>query len=69
MTHLSGGYISSAVDPKHQWMLRFDRVVCRECGVPRDGARKPCRGSKIIRPMAAMRQEQRQRGERDGTSK
>lgn len=54
---------------RHQWTLRFDRVCCRECGVGKEGERKPCRGSKIIRPMAAMRQQQMRRGERDGTSK
>jgi hypothetical protein len=41
----------------HQWHIRFDRVVCRDCDAVRgadDGKR--CRGATKIRPLAAIRQ-------------
>jgi hypothetical protein len=40
----------------HQWHIRFDRVVCRDCDAVRgedDGKR--CKGATKIRPMAGMR--------------
>lgn len=52
--------------PRHQWTLSFDRICCRECGAGKEGERKPCRGSKKIRPMATVRQQQqKQRGEHE----
>jgi hypothetical protein len=41
----------------HQWHMRFDRVVCRNCDVVRgydDGTK--CKGAMKIRPMAGIRQ-------------
>lgn len=43
---------------RHQWHIRFDRIVCRDCGAVRgvdDGKR--CRGATRIRPMAGIRQD------------
>lgn len=41
--------------PRHQWVLRFDREVCRDCNVPRSEEHQACTGPRKIRPMATMR--------------
>jgi hypothetical protein len=45
---------------RHQWTLRFDRTLCRDCGAPRNDndADETCAGAAKIRPMAGFRQQQ-----------
>lgn len=40
----------------HEWHIRFDRVVCRDCDAVRgQDDKKMCRGAVKIRPMAGIR--------------
>lgn len=66
-----GSAMRTAAASQHQWHIRFDRVVCRNCDAVRGkDDRKRCTGVIKIRPMAAMRQQQSNaKGERDGTRK
>jgi hypothetical protein len=43
----------------HDWHLRFDRVVCRNCDARfSDDDGKPCTGATKIRPQAGIRQQE-----------
>lgn len=49
--------------PQHQWHMRFDRVVCRDCDAVRGHDDwKKCKGATRIRPMAGIRQQPEERG-------
>jgi hypothetical protein len=44
----------------HQWHMRFDRVVCRNCDATMkflEDVERPCPGTRKIRPQAAIRQQ------------
>jgi hypothetical protein len=40
---------------EHAWTLRFDREVCRDCGVGLVDAGQACRPAPKVRPIAAFR--------------
>jgi hypothetical protein len=42
----------------HQWHMRFDRVVCRDCDAVYGDDDAPCPGTKKIRPQAGIRQQE-----------
>ncbi len=42
--------------PRHQWHIRFDRVVCRDCDAERGHDDwKKCKSTSKIRPLAGIR--------------
>lgn len=44
----------------HQWALRFDAVVCRNCDASMEfleDVQRPCPGTGKIRPIAGIRAE------------
>lgn len=59
MAVVSDQRLMPAEPRRHQWHMRFDRVVCRDCdaieGVDDD---PPCPGTRKIRPQATIRQQQ-----------
>lgn len=47
-----------AAGRQHDWTLRFDRVVCRNCDAEEgDDAHRPCTGATKIRPQTGIRQQ------------
>lgn len=48
----------------HHWHMRFDRVLCRNCGADHEfpDDHVSCTGAKRIRPLAAFRQLQQTEG-------
>jgi hypothetical protein len=46
---------------RHQWHMRFDRLVCRNCGNEEgDDDHVRCTGARRMRPIATFRQHEQE---------